>query len=643
MYKVVSKVKRAVAPTHVRKNWMKLLCASLALVLIGFVSCKKDKDMMVTKAVTEVGGIYNVDAFDKNATYYCAGDKWNTVEIQFDNNHVNGWFVDIFTTNTATDVEYSSFCGHVNSSGFGKDVYAYYDKTAAFRATKDAEYQNILKALNYIYNKWGSLDVWAREGGNWENVETTGVPTKTVAAMVIQVLLNDIPATGVRVIGDGMTYWWCSPVSTTLTAVIDNAVAEVLANYASYNGPAHATEFVYLAGPNYPNDVIQCQPQIIPLKKIGKTHECEDILPYTDFDKTHQFYSAPFNAAQGGTYVNWDLGRSNEANHYSVRYTAADPSGPQSIGAYPVNNWFGDFGVVDMTTGKKYPSFCAHFASKRLGGHGDLNHRYVNKTSEFIGYKGQTTYNNVLAALNYIYETYGSVDSWNNGNCTNDPTKLTKMITNIVIWMLVDDGVTKAHFEYCTDLNWDIQQVMTNYSVNVGKPGTITEFVFLADPSYNGATGYENCQPQIVPIYDCPTPDPVATGLNWNNGVAKPEKDGENGVGLNQFTLDGFTLKNNKNYLARTNFLNRFDVATPAAPTSKEEKGYFTLIERDPLLPSQFNGNGKFKSYHVYVALYKTTSWKFYEGVITVDNPGGNNNKQKLVFKGTNNFNRIKK
>jgi len=52
-----SKVNRnAVALTHVRKNWMRLLCVYLALVLIGFVSCKKDKDILSNKVHKSASG-----------------------------------------------------------------------------------------------------------------------------------------------------------------------------------------------------------------------------------------------------------------------------------------------------------------------------------------------------------------------------------------------------------------------------------------------------------------------------------------------------------------------------------------------------------------------------------------------------------
>jgi hypothetical protein len=193
------------------------------------------------------------------------------------------------------------------------------------------------------------------------------------------------------------------------------------------------------------------------------------------------------------------------------------------------------------------------------------------------------------------------------------------------------------------EVNDAVADVLANYAGYTSPNNFVTELVYLtADEGDN-----YSAQPQIVPIFGCPKPPPpvdfvIATGLNWNNGKVKDDKDGANGAGLNQFTVDGMTLKNNKNYLTPASFLKKFDIPVVAAPGSKDEKAYFTLIERNPLLPNQFNGNGAYKEYDVYVALYKSNQWTFYVGEIIVDNPGGNDDKQQLHFERTYDFNRIK-
>ena len=104
----------------------------------------------------------------------------------------------------------------------------------------------------------------------------------------------------------------------------------------------------------------------------------------------------------------------------------------------------------------------------------------------------------------------------------------------------------------------------------------------------------------------------ILSALNWNNG---------NGAGINSFDVNGVTLRHNKNYLTPANF----DAAVAKAPTQNDEVAIFTVIERTVI------NNGKYeKVYEIKVALYEAGQWNVYGGIITVDNPGGNNNNQKI-------------
>ena len=106
------------------------------------------------------------------------------------------------------------------------------------------------------------------------------------------------------------------------------------------------------------------------------------------------------------------------------------------------------------------------------------------------------------------------------------------------------------------------------------------------------------------------------TGLSWNNGVGNG-----NGAGINQFTVNGIVLKNNKNFVTPVTF----DVLVSKTPGKNEETAIYAVTERT------VENNGKYvKIYDVKVALYTENLWKGYGGSITVDNPGGNNANQKV-------------
>jgi hypothetical protein len=105
--------------------------------------------------------------------------------------------------------------------------------------------------------------------------------------------------------------------------------------------------------------------------------------------------------------------------------------------------------------------------------------------------------------------------------------------------------------------------------------------------------------------------------LNWKNGSGNG-----NGGGINSFTVDGITMKNNKNYVTPVNF----DVMVNKTPVKNDETAIYTVTER-----TVTENSGKYvKGYDIKVAFYKDGVWKGYGGEITVDNPGGNNKNQTV-------------
>ncbi|MCL2135685.1 MAG: hypothetical protein FWH37_09125 [Candidatus Bathyarchaeota archaeon] len=117
---------------------------------------------------------------------------------------------------------------------------------------------------------------------------------------------------------------------------------------------------------------------------------------------------------------------------------------------------------------------------------------------------------------------------------------------------------------------------------------------------------------------EIPEPETITiTSINWNNGNG----NGNDG-GINQLTVDGVTLKSNKNYVEPTNF----DTAIEKTILDINcITAIYTVTEK-----TVNNDNGIYeKVYGVKVALFEDGTWKVYEGQITVDNHGGNNKTQQ--------------
>ena len=101
-------------------------------------------------------------------------------------------------------------------------------------------------------------------------------------------------------------------------------------------------------------------------------------------------------------------------------------------------------------------------------------------------------------------------------------------------------------------------------------------------------------------------------GLNWNNG----EGNGDGG-GIISFVVAGVTLRNNVNHV------------TPEVFASIIKAGKYSINELYTVIDRSVTGEYE-KTYDIRVALYRNGQWIIYSGTIVVDNPGGNNDNQKI-------------
>ncbi|MDR0373351.1 MAG: hypothetical protein LBI79_07350 [Nitrososphaerota archaeon] len=104
---------------------------------------------------------------------------------------------------------------------------------------------------------------------------------------------------------------------------------------------------------------------------------------------------------------------------------------------------------------------------------------------------------------------------------------------------------------------------------------------------------------------------PTVTDVSWNNGNGNG-----NGGGINQLTVNGITLKNNKNYVESKNFDTSIAKTTL---TKNDPTAIYTVKEKT------VNGGGQYeKIYDIKIALFEDSAWRVYTGQLCVDNPGGN-------------------
>jgi len=213
-------------------------------------------------------------------------------------------------------------------------------------------------------------------------------------------------------------------------------------------------------------------------------------------------------------------------NGYSGRYIKA-------LG-YPGLNNTGDIfyiGVTNEETGEEYPSFCAHAGSKNFAG--DAGHGCAGYlVTDTFGIENTTNRNAFLSAFNYIYDTYGDLNT-------------ERVITQVVIWALLEAiDVDSAEFDDAnlTDDEYTaIKDVIANYAGYKGNGLVVDAVYMLCETHGDTEFGLENCQPQIVPIYGEPATFDNKTGPEetptFNVSFKKTKYGGLLPVGTDEFAF----------------------------------------------------------------------------------------------------------
>jgi hypothetical protein len=266
------------------------ICAICALA-ITFVACKKETEEGTKKApksgnLADVG-IYDDFEFgegyllDEQAvkshnkvivrTVFNNGDVW--IEKRGEGGTDNSSIYDIYVMKDGKS--YSSFCAAYVSNAFGGLTECY-----EFGTLNQVKKEQIISALNYIYNTYGSLNGWMEELPNPKDVNPDN-STKVVAQSVIWMILDYVdgfgaliqPQNGIVSINPEYSmpgYYDYGPyINRGFEEAIDAAFA---ARNSNIEGPV--TDLAYLVGPNYPSDVVSWQPQIIPLGKVNSDPIC---------------------------------------------------------------------------------------------------------------------------------------------------------------------------------------------------------------------------------------------------------------------------------------------------------------------------------------------------------------------------------
>ena len=181
----------------------------------------------------------------------------------------------------------TAFCANVGSWNFNENQGLY------IPATLDPQVKsNILSAFNYINDKYGSLDGW-QEGNDYTRPITASGSTRVIAQTIVWRFVGMAEVEDIKIVTAGYD------------PVINNAIADVMANYSTYTGTS-VTDLVYLAGPAYPSDIGAIQPQIIPIfasynvRKLGWMRSTE--ISGESFKKAIVYGSDAWNFAE--TFAN---------------------------------------------------------------------------------------------------------------------------------------------------------------------------------------------------------------------------------------------------------------------------------------------------------------------------------------------------
>ena|GEM_PF-1746158 len=267
------------------KNIKQITAITIMIALLA--GCFATLPLQVNAAVVKE------EDFDYNVDYYIS-DQW---VLKHGDVIVNTWFKDGRFWGNTKDIDgtapsnsiykfevrdsltddynaYTAFCAYYGANAFGEN-------TAYQFGTLDAGLKaDILLAFNYIYDKHGSIDSWQIDVDNVWNGQlgqpydrpiTVEGSTRVLSQIVLWMLLDDNI--------DEMKAQYAYPGGPDYSpcfGVFDDAVSEVLD--AVRRGDVVEgviTDIAYLVGPNFPNDEITIQPQIIPIIGDTKTPEIQ--------------------------------------------------------------------------------------------------------------------------------------------------------------------------------------------------------------------------------------------------------------------------------------------------------------------------------------------------------------------------------
>ncbi|MDR1992640.1 MAG: hypothetical protein LBQ98_03960, partial [Nitrososphaerota archaeon] len=528
------------------------------------------------------GKMAGVTDFDSDAMYWSTDNFYRnkgtadltvTYTLASSTVMINPWFNDFQTreynpTTGNYGTTYSSFCGYYGSGKLGGDTYngptyIYVDMTANFAALKPGVKADLISAFNYIYDTWGSLDQWPNAAGTSSATEST----KFITQITVWLLLND----GITEAHSDFTY-------------INNCIADVLANYKGYSGSQTITDLIFLADADYPNNLLYCQPQIIPIygepaidnqlkppqgsfsiaKTVdglafdawvtgygGSVAELVSGMAFTLYrvnaDGTINYDDVVANGALTDNKIDFNT-PALLAGRYAIVETLTGTAAEIFADTVPLYisisengdiiedfdynanyfvswNWFnsaGRVGLTDVPLGyyyiievwnietrtslnadyKAYTSFCADGTSRTFA-----------ETEPYVAGKlDQETYDKILAAFNYIYNKYGSVDAWQGNTGPITVAQSTKVLSQMAVWALIHNNdaslqnMRVAQDGYDADEFADaLQDVLANSG---DSSGAVKEIVYLVGSNFPG--DIISCQPQIVPLFG----DPV-----FNNSV----------------------------------------------------------------------------------------------------------------------------
>ena len=485
----------------------------------------------------------------------------------------NPWCNDFQTKqyNPATGsygVAYSSFCGYYDSGKLGGDTYngptlIYVDMTSDFAALKPGVKEGLITAYNYIYDTWGSLDQWPSASGT----STPSESTKFIAQLVTWLLLND----GIVEANSDFAYIndCVAEVLANYQGYSGSQTIKDIVFLADENYPNNLQYCQPQIIPIYGEPVFNnkaANTQGISIAKTvdgiafdvwttGYDGDVDELISGMDFklytlnaDGTINYANViatgVLNVANG--MIDFNI-QGLSAGKYAIVETLTGKAADVFVAVAPLYiyisetgevieyfdydvdyfvswNWFnaqGRVGLTGVPTDYYYITEVWNIETRTAFGNdytaytsfcADGTSRTFAETDRYkVGQLDQETYDNILAALNYIHNKYGSVDAWQGNTGPITVKQSTKVLSQMVIWTLIHDdvalqGMRVAEAGYNADeFAVALQDVMDNY---VGSSGAVKSLVYLV--GYNFPSDIVSHQPQIIPLFG----DPVFNNIS---------------------------------------------------------------------------------------------------------------------------------